>query len=53
VNISTIDVRVGSFKNNLTIGRKIMYIQEEYSANGVPLFNGSNFSHWSIRIVIG
>jgi len=25
-------------------------IQEFYSANGVPLFNGSFFSHWSIRM---
>jgi hypothetical protein len=50
VNIPTIGIGAGSFRNNLTIGRKIMDIHEVYSADGVSLFNGSNFSHWRIRM---
>jgi hypothetical protein len=50
VNIPTIGIRAGSFRNNLTTRRNIMDIQEFYSKYGVPLFNGSNFVHWSIRM---
>jgi len=50
VNIPTIGIRAGSFRNSLTTGRKIMDIQEVYSANGVPLFNGLKFPHWIIRM---
>jgi hypothetical protein len=50
VNIPTIGIIVGSFMKSLTIGRKVIDIQEVYSTDGVPLFNGSNFSHWSIRM---
>jgi hypothetical protein len=50
VNIPTIGIRAGSFRNNLTIGRKIMDIHEVYSADGVPLLNVSNFAHWKIRM---
>jgi hypothetical protein len=50
MNIPTIGIREGSFRNSLTTGRKIMDIQEVYFEDRVPLFNGSNFSHWSIRM---
>jgi hypothetical protein len=41
---------VGSFRNNLTTGRKIMDKQGEFTKNGTPLFDGKNYAFWSIRM---
>jgi hypothetical protein len=50
VNILTIGIRAGSFRNNLTTGRKIMDKQGEFTKNGTPLFDGKNYAFWSIRM---
>jgi hypothetical protein len=50
VNILTIGIRVGSFRNNLTTGRQIMDKKGEFTKNGTPLFDGKNYAFWSIRM---
>jgi hypothetical protein len=50
LNIITIGIRAGSFRNSLTIGRKIMDKKEKFTKNGTPLFDGKNYSFWSIII---
>jgi hypothetical protein len=50
VIILTIGVIIGSFRNNLTTGRKIMDKKGEFTKNGTPLFDGKNYAFWSIRM---
>jgi hypothetical protein len=48
LNIITITIRAGSFRNNLTIGMQIMNKQGEFTKNGAPLLDGKNYAFWSI-----
>jgi hypothetical protein len=50
VNILTIGIRAGSFRNNLTTGRNIMDKQGEFTKTGTSLFDGKNYVFWSIRM---
>jgi hypothetical protein len=52
--VSTIGIIESSFKNSLTIERWILATHmdkhERFSTNRYPLFDGSNYAFWSIRM---
>lgn len=56
LRVLTIGIKSSSFTNNLTTGRKIPEVVmdnlESCTRNGIPIFDGTNYAFWKVRMRI-